>query len=133
MAQNQSMCYLYCSEGLSRKNVLPSGCLQRGPPGVPAASPPQQPGGGGGALYGLRRTNALFGASELFFSSSLFLSGLTRGKFYPQRYFGHAVVTMVAPSPHRYAHSFLSRVGFSNPTARRCSSNVSISRSRAFR
>ena len=55
------------------------------------------------------------------------------GKFYPQRSSGQAVVTGVVPSPLRYVPSFLSRIGFSIPTARRFSSNVANSRSRSFR
>ena len=55
------------------------------------------------------------------------------GKFYPQRSSGQAVVTGVVPSPLRYVPSFLSRIGFSIPTARRFSSNVANSRFRAFR
>ena len=50
----------------------------------------------------------------------------------PQRFSGQAVDTRVVPSP-RYVPSFLSRIGFSIPTARRFSSNVANSRSRAFR
>ena len=46
---------------------------------------------------------------------------------------GQAVVSGVAPSPARYVPSFLSRIGFSIPTARRLSSNVANSRFRAFR
>ena len=34
------------SEAKSRKNVLPAGRLQRGPPVAPPAPPPRQPGGG---------------------------------------------------------------------------------------
>ena len=44
-----------------------------------------------------------------------------------------AVVTGVVSSLPRYVPSFLSRIGFSIPTARRFSSNVANSRSRAFR
>ena len=43
------------------------------------------------------------------------------------------MVTGVVPSPPRYVPSFLSRIGFSIPTARRFSSIVAHSRSRAFR
>ena len=57
----------------------------------------------------------------------------TRRRFYPQRSSGQAVVTGVAPSPPQYVPWFLSRIGFSIPTARRFSSNVANSRSRAFR
>ena len=45
---------------------------------------------------------------------------------------GQAVVKGVVPPPPRYLPSFLSRIGFSIPTARRFSSNVANSRSRAF-
>ena len=41
------------------------------------------------------------------------------------------MVTGVVPSPPLYVPSFLSRIGFSIPTARRLSSNVAHSRSRA--
>ena len=70
---------------------------------------------------------------QLFIKSSLLLSSSTRRRFYPQRSPGQAVVTGVVPSPPRYVPSFLSRTGFSIPTARRFSSNVATSRSRAFR
>ena len=69
---------------------------------------------------------------SLFFFPSLLLPGSTRRRFYPQRSSGQAVVTGVVPSP-RYEPSFLSRIGFSIPTASRLSSNVTNSRSRAFR
>ena len=62
-----------------------------------------------------------------------FPAQLTRRRFYPQRSAGQAVVTGVIPSPPRYVPSFLSRIGFSIPAARRVSSNVANSRSRAFR
>ena len=68
----------------------------------------------------------------LFFITSLLLSSSTRRRFYPQRPFGQAVVTSVVPSP-RHVRSFLSRIGFGIPTARRFSSNVANSCSRAFR
>ena len=42
------------------------------------------------------------------------------------------MVTGVVPSPPRYVISLLSHIGFSIPTARRLSSNVANSRSRAF-
>ena len=69
-----------------------------------------------------------------FFQSSLLLSSSSRiiGGFYPQRSSGQAVVTGVVRST-RYLPSFLSRIGFSIPTARRFSSNVANSRSRPFR
>ena len=68
------------------------------------------------------------------FLSSLLLSSSTRRKFYPQRSSGQVVVTTgLVPSPPRYVPSSLSRIGFSIPTARRFSSNVANSRSRAFR
>ena len=41
----------------------------------------------------------------IFFLSSLLLSSSTRGRFYPQRSSGQAVVTGVIPSPPRYVHS----------------------------
>ena len=55
------------------------------------------------------------------------------GGFYTQRSSGQAVFTGVVHSPPRYVPSFLSRIGFSIPTARRFSSNVANPRSRAFR
>ena len=67
------------------------------------------------------------------FLSSLLLSTSTRRRFYPQRSSGQAVVTGVVPSPPGTCLQFLSRIGFSIPTARRFSSNVANSRSRAFR
>ena len=67
------------------------------------------------------------------FFPSLLHSSSTRRRFYPQRPSGQAVVTGVVPSPPRYAPSILSRIGFSIPTARRFSSNVANSSSRAFR
>ena len=69
----------------------------------------------------------------IIFWSSLLLSSSTRRRFYPQRSSGQAVVTGVVPSSPRYVPSFLSRIGFSIPTARRFSSNVANSRSRVFR
>ena len=61
----------------------------------------------------------------------------TRGRFYPQRSPGQAVVQPwsqgVYPSPPPVrAFIFLSRTGFSIPTARRFSSNAANSRSRDF-
>ena len=70
---------------------------------------------------------------KLLFFPSLFLSSSTRSRFYPQRCSGQAVVTGVVPSPPRYVPSFLSRIGFSIPTAQRFSSNFANWRSRAFR
>ena len=67
-----------------------------------------------------------------FFVPSLLLSSSTRRRFYPQRSSGQAVVTGVVSSTPRYVPSFLSGIGFSIPTARRFSSNVATSRSRAF-
>ena len=56
------------------------------------------------------------------------------GGFYAQRSFGQAVFTGgVVHSLPRYVPSFLSRIGFSIPTARRLSSDVANPRSRAFR
>ena len=46
---------------------------------------------------------------------------------------GQAVVTGVVPSSPRFCLQFLLRIGFSNLTARRFSSSVANSRSRAFR
>ena len=69
---------------------------------------------------------------SFFFRPSLLLSSSTRRRFYPQRSSGQIVVKGVVPSL-RYVPSFLSRIGFSIPTARRFSSNVANSRSRAFR
>ena len=60
----------------------------------------------------------------LILLSSLALSSSTRRRLYPQRSSGQAVVTSVVPSPPRYVPSFLSRIGFSTPSARRFSSNV---------
>ena len=65
--------------------------------------------------------------------SSLLLSSSTCKRFYPQRSSGQAVVTGAVPSPPRCVPSFLSRIGFIIPTARRFSSNVANSRFRAFR
>ena len=62
------------------------------------------------------------------FNSSLLHSSSNR-RLYPQRPSGQAVVTGVIPSP-RYVPSFLSRIGFSIPTARRLSSDVANFRSR---
>ena len=79
---------------------------------------------------------AVFRNFFFFFKSSLLTSSSTRRRFYPQRSSGQAVVTGVVPSPPRYMPPFLSRIGFSIPTAGRFSSNVAInnsSRSRAFR
>ena len=67
-----------------------------------------------------------------YYFLNLFLSSSTRGRFYALRSSGQAVVTGVVPSP-RYVPLFLSRIGFSIPPARRFSSNVASSRSRAFR
>ena len=69
----------------------------------------------------------------IFFSflSPLLRSSSTHRRLYPQRFSGLAVVTVVVPSLPRYVPSFLSRVGFSIPTARRFLSNVANSRSRA--
>ena len=56
--------------------------------------------------------------------------------FFTHIYFpasGQAVVTGVVPSSPRFLPSILSRIGFRNPTARRFSSSVANSRSRAFR
>ena len=64
---------------------------------------------------------------------SILCSSSTHRRFYPQRFSGQAVVTGVVPSHPRYVPSFLSRIGFSIPTARRFSSNIANSRSRAFR
>ena len=68
----------------------------------------------------------------VFFLSSLLLSSSSRMRFYPQRSSGRAAVAGAVPSP-RYVPSFLSRIGFSILTARRFSSNVANSRSRALR
>ena len=59
-----------------------------------------------------------------FFLLSLLLSSSTRRRFHPQRPSGHAVVTGVVRSPPGTCVQFLSRIGFSIPTARRFSSNV---------
>ena len=48
----------------------------------------------------------------------------TKLDVYPQRSSGQSVVAGVVPSPPRYVPSFLSRIGFSIPTARRFSSDV---------
>ena len=70
---------------------------------------------------------------EYYLIKSPLLSSSTQSRFSPQRSSGQAVVTRVVPSP-RHMPSFLSRIGFSIPTARRFSSNVANSRSsRAFR
>ena len=68
-----------------------------------------------------------------FILLSRLLSSPTRRRLYPQLSSGQAVVTGVVPSPRRYVPSLFSRIGFSIPTARRFSSNVANSRSRAFR
>ena len=65
--------------------------------------------------------------SIYYIYTSLLLSSLTRRRLYPQRSSGQAVVTGVT------CLQFLSRIGSSIPTARRFSSNVANSRSRAFR
>ena len=66
--------------------------------------------------------------------STLLFSSLARRRFYPRQSSGQTVVTGVVLSPSRYvALFFWSRIGFSIPTARRISSNVANSRSRAFR
>ena len=54
-------------------------------------------------------------------------------RIYPQQPSGQAVVTGAFPSPLRHTPSFLSRIGFSIPTARRLGSNVANSRPHAFR
>ena len=67
--------------------------------------------------------------SMFIFLSPPSLSSLTpRQSSYEQ-----AVVTGVVPSPPRYVPSFLLRIGFSIPTARRFPSNVASSRFRALR
>ena len=83
------------------------------------------------AVYSINSSSdAWYVAWQYFF----LLSSSTRRRFYPQRPPGQqAVVTGVVPSPPQYVPSILSRVGFSIPTARRFSSNVANSRSRAFR
>ena len=56
--------------------------------------------------------------------------------FFTHIYFlasGQAVVTGVVPSSPYSCLQFLSRIGFSNPTARRLSSSVANSRYGAFR
>ena len=67
-----------------------------------------------------------------FFHRHFLLSSSTH-RSYPQRSSGQADVTGVVPFPPRYVPSFLSRIGFNIPTARRFSSNVANSRSRDFR
>ena len=63
----------------------------------------------------MRRVSFFF----FFLWPSLLFSSSTRRRFYPQRSSGQAVVTGVVPSPPGYVPSFLSRIGFSIPTARR--------------
>ena len=58
----------------------------------------------------------------VFITSFTFRLFLTRRRFYPQRSSAQAMVTGVVPSPPRYVPSFLSRIGFSVPTAHRFSS-----------
>ena len=95
--------------------------------------------------YNIRHTNRIWqvAAVELIFQRKfLFLNHYVDfaaqlvsyyRRFYPQRSSGQAVVTGVLPSPPRYVPSILSRIGFSTPTARRFSSYIANSRSRAFR
>ena len=67
----------------------------------------------------------------LFFS--LLLSSLTRRSFTPNKLLGKPwsqVSTLLPPGTCLY---FLSRIGFSIPTARRFPSNAANLRSRAFR
>ena len=66
---------------------------------------------------------------------SLLLSSLTRRRFYPQRASGRAVGSQVSTllPPRVTRLYFQSRMGFSNPTARRFPSNVANSLFRAFR
>ena len=54
-------------------------------------------------------------------------------RFYPQRSSGQAVFIVSSLLPPGTCLQFLSRIGFSIPTALRFSSNVANSRSRAFR
>ena len=73
------------------------------------------------------------GSTPTYQGTSLLLSSSTpRRLHYPQRSSWQAVVTGVVPSPW-YVPSFLSSIGFSFSTARRFSSNVANSGSRAFR
>ena len=73
--------------------------------------------------------SAFFSSWRSFFSSSLLLSGLTRGKFYPKRSSGQAAVTGVVPSPPRYVPLFLSRFDRVQPSqCSSISSNVANSR-----
>ena len=111
------------------------------------SSPPPQPSPPRGSVVKQTALSARFGrtslrelrastthlwgllAPVLFFS--FFLGGghhlyfplLNSYEVFPKRSSGPAVVAGVVPSPPRYVPSFLSRTGFSIPTARRFSSN----------
>ena len=77
---------------------------------------------------------ALKRSDHFIYLLSLLLSRSTRRKFTLNDLLDkQAVVTGVVPSPPLYVPSILSRIGFSVPTARRFSSNVANSRSRAVR
>ena len=66
-------------------------------------------------------------------TSSLLLSSSTRRRFTLSDLLDKPLSQVSSLLPPRYVPSFLSRIGFSIPTARRFSSNVANSRSRAFR
>ena len=74
----------------------------------------------------IQDTYTSFPFFSLFFNHHFFFPAQLVGGFYPQRSSGQAVVTGVVPSAPRYVSSFSSRIGFSIPTARRFSSNVSL-------
>ena len=66
-------------------------------------------------------------------TSSLLLSSSTRRRFTLSDLLDKPLSQVSSLLPPRYVPSFLSRIGFSIPTARRFSWNVANSRSRAFR
>ena len=68
-----------------------------------------------------------------FFNHQLYFPAQIGSFIHPQRSSGQAVGSQVSSLPHRTCFQFLSRIGFSIPTARRFSSNVANSRSRVFR
>ena len=82
----------------------------------------------------MRERRTIYFILFCFSKSSLSLSSSTRRRFYPQPSSGQAVVTGVVPFPPRYVPSmFIAHSVQYSHTARRFSSNVAYSRSRAFR
>ena len=71
---------------------------------------------------------SFFVLDHRFYFLAQLVGGFTLSDFWTSR--GHRCRPF---SPPRYVNSFLSRIGFSIPTARRLSSNVADSRSRASR